>query len=119
MKTKADTKTAEAPSTKAGGITFIPIPVFTELDAAFGARRKDFIEDYHSVDVPRKYRDLMSDLFFNGGKVPPFAADIDRKAAMMALRAWLRSFDPKHESKEATVAYALWVWSTPADQRAA
>jgi hypothetical protein len=55
----------------------------------------------------------VSRLFFEGGELPKFDPRVDVAKAARAARALLSSFAPAHEQKEATVAYAFWVWSTP------
>jgi hypothetical protein len=93
-------------------------PVFDGASAAFGARGKDYPDQ--SV-IPEKFRRghtpynrVVSTLFFKGGKLDDFGLSfkkgIDRNQAMTAIRALLCSFDPKHEIKEATVAWALSEW---------
>lgn len=92
------------------GLTFVPVPEFSDVDIAFGASRDAYFDRYALPKVPRKYGAMASRLFFSGGKIPAFAPEIDRTKAARALRAWLTSFAPAHEAKEATVAYALWAW---------
>ena len=99
------------PQNHIGGLTFWPIPEFTDVEISFGAPRKAFFDRSQLPEVPRKYLDMTSSLFFNGGMVGGFNSKVDSSLAWRALRAWLCSFDPAHESKEATVAYALWVWT--------
>jgi hypothetical protein len=98
------------PSAKCNGVVFVPVPAFTDADAVFGANRRSFFNRHDIPYVPSKYTEMASSLFFSGGKVPAFSDDIDRAAAMRALRAWLSSFSPAHEAKIATVGYALWAW---------
>ena len=55
------------------------------------------------------YNDLFSDLFFNGGKLQ-FKKDLDKdfKAkALPYLKAFMASFEPPHEEKEAICALLL------------
>jgi hypothetical protein len=103
-----------APNATERGLTFFPIPRFDGPTMAFGAERKDFFDRRDLPDVPAKYRKAAMSLFYNGGDFPEFDPRVDRKLAMVATRAWLGSFAPAHESKEATVGYAFWVWSTAA-----
>lgn len=96
---------------KVGSHTF---RVFQGIDAAFGAK----IADYPPMSsVPaglRSYENVVSSLFFRGGKLDDFGLSIkptiDRNQAMTALRALLSSFDPKHEHKTAVVAWCLSEW---------
>lgn len=90
------------------------VPQFDNIAAVFGARLAEY-PDYASIPkVDRKFNDAVSTLFFRGGKLEDFGlklkTGINRTAAMTAIRAWLCSFDPKHEHKEATVAWALSEW---------
>lgn len=111
--------TQDRPQEAVDGITFIPVPKFGGVEGTFGARADAFLSrHFDRYSIPREWRDMASKLFFEGGTIPNFQPDVDRKAAALALRAWLCSFDPAHEAKEATVAYALWVWSTPKQCRA-
>ena len=92
------------------GITFVPVPEFSDVEAAFGADEKAFFNRRDLPKVPRKYEDMANSLFYSGGKVPEFINGVDRKKASKAIRAWLCSYAPAHESKAATVGYALWAW---------
>jgi hypothetical protein len=113
----SDTKT-EKPAKTCKGVTFIPVPEFTDVDAAFGAKAGAFFNRYDLPNVPSTYRNMASSLFFSGGKLPQFIPGVDRAKAVKAIRAWLSSFAPAHESKEATVGYALWVWTEGDDSAA-
>lgn len=93
-------------------------PEFQDADLAFGADAKCYFNRYKRPDVPHKFSDMAGRLFFEGGALPAFADDIDPVKARRAIRALLCSFAPAHEAKESTVAYALWVWTTPASERA-
>jgi hypothetical protein len=101
------------PSAVKDGLTFFPIPVTTDLSIAFGLGDACYFNRRALPDVPKKYVDAANDLFFNGGKLPDLAPQVDRSEASRFLRAMLASFAPSHESKETTAGYALWVWSTP------
>lgn len=107
----------EKPAEKIYGVTFVPVPKINDLDMVFGKGVK-FFDRHNLPNVPRKFTQAASSLFFNGGEIPEFEPDIDRQDAARMLRAMLGSFDPPHESKEATAGYALWVWSTPKEERA-
>lgn len=104
-------KRAKRPADSINGLTFVPVPQFTDVDVTMGANADRYFERHNLPDVPAKYKDLANALFFNGGALPALRSDIDRKEAMRAVKAWLCSFAPSHESKESTVGYALWVWS--------
>ncbi len=104
----------QIPSATHSGLTFFPIPQFGDVRAAFGASEKDFFPDRRNLPkVPSKHCDAAMQLFYSGGKLPEFDPRVDKAAAARATRAWLASFAPSHEAKEATVGYAFWVWSTP------
>lgn len=91
---------------------------FEGLDAAFGARgqdyptRADIPDQFYNHNSP--YNQVVSSLFFSGGKLEDFGLSfkpgIDKAQAMTAIRALLSSFDPKHEIKMGTVAWALSKW---------
>ncbi|MBD8556332.1 hypothetical protein IFT84_17630 [Rhizobium sp. CFBP 8762] len=93
-------------------------PSFDGLAAAFGADIRDYPardiipDDFYRGRTP--YNAVVSALFFRGGSLESFGlkfkAEIDQGQAMTAIRALLCSFAPKHEIKEATVAWALSVW---------
>ena len=59
-----------------------------------------------------KYNKLFSELFFSGGQLN-FKKDLPedfRNAATKYLKAFMGSFEPKHEHKEAAVAFLLNEW---------
>jgi len=95
------------------GLTFFPVPEFSKVDQAFGASPESYFNRSDLPEVPHEFERMARDLFFKGGSIPDLAEGVDRGKAFAALRAWLSSFAPPHESKMATVAYALWVWTTP------
>jgi len=99
------------PNVTCKGLTFLPVPEFTDLDLAFGAKEDRYFNRRDLPEVPREYEKEVDRLFFKGGKFPEFGEDVDVNKARRAVRAWLSSFSPSHESKTATVAYAFWVWS--------
>lgn len=89
------------------GLTFIPVPKIGRL-----AQERDFFNrDDLPDDIPQVFVDLAHNLFFEGGQCPVFHPEVNRVEAFRALNLWLSSFAPPHESKIATVAYALWAWS--------
>lgn len=54
---------------------------------------------------------LFNEWFYRGLDKPPlFKAGIDRQKALRHLRVCMGSFEPKHEHKEAGVAYLLSLW---------
>lgn len=121
----AAAKTAEAAGPRlvletADGQTFT-VPAFDAPAAVFGADAREYLtreqmgSDFYAMRG--KHCDAADGLFFSGGKLSDhglrFRAEIDQRAAMMAVRAWLSSFAPKHEIKIGTVGYALSKWCEP------
>jgi len=105
------------PKTTIDGLTFLPIPEFSEGVVAFGANEKDYFNRHKLPEVPRKFTDEVHRLFFKGGEWPEFGEDVDVNKAKRAIMALLSSWAPAHEAKVATVAYALWVWSPEASKQ--
>lgn len=93
------------------GLTFFPVPEFTDADIAFGADETQYFNRRDMPDVPRKFKDMAMDLFYKRGELPDMSPEVDKHKAMRAVRAWLTSWNPSHESKMGTVGYALWLWS--------
>ncbi|TRB05837.1 hypothetical protein EXN61_11425 [Agrobacterium tumefaciens] len=96
---------------KLGNHTF---PVFNGASAAFGARLKDYPPMSSVPEVRKEFRNAFNTLFFRGGSLADFGLSIkpglDRDQVMTALRSLMSSFDPKHEHKEAVVAWCLSEW---------
>lgn len=106
--------TSQSPAVQCKHLTFLPVPEFDGPTIVFGAGEQSFFNRRDLPEVPRRYEEEVSRMFFSGGSWPEFGADVDAPKAKQALRAWLGSFAPAHEAKVATVAYALWVWSPEA-----
>jgi hypothetical protein len=95
--------------------------IFTDLDAAFGANESDY-PPYESIPIEHRrgglYADIFGKLFFNGGKLSDhnlkLRDDVNSASFYTALRALMSSFAPKHEVKEATVAWFLAEYTVPA-----
>lgn len=104
--------TKEVPQVTNRGLTFFPVPEFSGPSVAFGADENCYFNRRDLPSVPREFAKMVSDLFFSGGSLPEFDPRVDREKAIRATKAWLSSWAPAHESKEATVAYAFWVWSS-------
>jgi hypothetical protein len=102
------------PAVSLKGLTFLPVPEFSDAQLAFGAKAESYFPRRDLPEVPRKFTSEAMRLFYEGGKYPEFGADVDAAKAKRAIRALLSSFQPSHEAKEATVGYALWVWSPEA-----
>ena len=99
------------PATEMKGLTFFPVPEFTDVELAFGARAERYFNRYDLPEVPEEFKRQAMQLFYNGGHLPEFDQRVDPKLAFRATRALLSSWEPSHEAKEATVGYAFWVWS--------
>ncbi len=73
-------------------------------------------------DIPEKFHryggtpfnKIASTLFFEGGRLSDFGLTpkdgVDQDKAMRAIRCCLGSFEPKHEHKEAGVAFMFSEW---------
>lgn len=89
-------------------------PEVTRIDMAFPTFGTDpellaeaKARGFYNGNTP--YNELFSSLFFSGGKVT-FKKDVDaefKKSAWPYLRAFMGSFAPKHEEKEAICAMLL------------
>lgn len=96
----------------------IAIPELNDAEVAFG-RVEGVLPDWD--DIPKEfwkmhnpYCRVVSSLFFNGGSLQDFGLafkpGVDERRAMRAIKACLGSWAPKHEHKEAGVAYLLSLW---------
>jgi hypothetical protein len=93
-------------------------PAFDGLAATFGARRSDYPTqatipaEFYNGNT--RFNNAFSALFFRGGTLADHGlrvkAGLDRAQVMAAVKVLMCSFDPKHEIKEATVAWALSEW---------
>ena len=95
------------------GLTFFPEPEFSDDEIAIGAKESKFFPEHDRPEVPKKYEDMASDLFFNGGLLPQLNPRVNVTKARRAINAWLRSWYCSHQSKISTVGYALWLWTSP------
>ncbi len=89
----------------------------SDLDVAFSANVRDLMPDYKEIpeDFRRgrtKWNRFQSDWFYGGIDASGLIAKdgIDRNAALRHLKAINGSFEPKHEHKEAAVAYLASLW---------
>lgn len=90
----------------------------SDLELAFGGDMSKLMPPY--VDIPAqfkkprgtKWNELASDWFFSGVKNLQLTPreGVDKQKALRHIAAILRSFQPKHEHKEASVAYLLEQW---------
>ena len=95
------------------------VPTINKLDLAFGS-----IEHLPPMsEIPKKFsmmshtfqNDFISKWFFTGLKESDIATlipkpGVDKNKALEAISAILRSFEPKHEHKEAGAAFLLSEW---------
>lgn len=89
-------------------------PKVTGLDVAFPTIRTDAVllaearaRGFYNGRTP--YNELFSTLFFSGGKLN-YKKDLPeefKKQAIPYLKAFMGSFEPKHEEKEAICALLL------------
>lgn len=85
--------------------------------AAFPAEVSNLMPPYKEIPTEflhriTKWSDFVSDWVFLGVKIVELEPKegIDKKLAMRHLHAIMGSFEPKHEHKEAAVAYLLSLW---------
>lgn len=96
-----DLKSFHFPPLTAAEMVFPTIETNKELLA----ESKD--RGFYNGNTP--YNKLFSDIFFGGGKIT-FKKNVDAKFASMAwpyCRAFMRSWSPKHEEKEAICAMLM------------
>ncbi|KAG1454112.1 hypothetical protein G6F57_015579 [Rhizopus arrhizus] len=90
----------------------IHIPELSDVDMAFGTTQGLPAYDRIPVefrDSRTQWNNLVSKIFFTGVKGLQFTAHpgVDGNAAYKHVRALLASWEPKHEHKEAGVAYLM------------
>lgn len=91
----------------------IEIPELSDVDLAFGTTKG--LPEYATVpDQFRRHKgtpwnELVSNMFFSGVKGLKFVPQpgVDPNRAYRHVRALLGSWEPKHEHKEAGVAYLM------------
>jgi len=98
------------------------VPV-TDVDVAFGGHIDKLMPKYE--DIPQefkkssnKWNQLFNRWFFSGlPKETDFIPNegIDAALALKHIMAIMRSYQPKHEHKEASVAYLLSLWFKKVD----
>lgn len=105
----------------AGGLKapFNPKPV-SDADVAFGAKCRDLMPAM--ADIPREFKggstpwnDVFNKWFFQGFDARALVTKpgIDRKLAFRHLKAFVGSWEPSHEHKEAAAAFLLSLWFEP------
>jgi len=98
----------------------LEIPEVSDVDVAFGARAlewmppmEDIPEEFKEFPGRTEWHQIVSAWFFDGlsENVKFYPKDgVDAEKAFKVMRATLGSFAPKHEHKEAAVAYMLSEW---------
>lgn len=92
-----------------------PIPV-TKADVAFGGKAMEILPAYQSIPDEFKrgsnsWVQWQSEWFYSGLKrMPAPKPGIDLQLAMANLACVQGSFEPKHEHKQAGVAYLASLW---------
>lgn len=92
-----------------------------DVSLAFPASVKDLMPAYTEIPAESRRQSnpwvkWQQEWFFSGLKRYPVPKEgIDRKAAMRHLNTIQGSFEPKHEHKEAAVAYLASLWFTSPD----
>lgn len=104
-----------------------PIAELTDADVVFPAdvlkimpKYEDIPKEFRNLNNHTKWNKLVSDWFFLGLKkleIKP-KEGVDQKKAMRHLGAIMRSFQPKHEHKEAAVAFLMSEWFEDATWKA-
>lgn len=93
-----------------------PVQV-TDLDIAFGGRAMELMPPY--ADIPDQFKDwgntwaeFQAEWFSNGLKSGEFKAQpgVSVDYALRHLKAIQQSWEPKHEHKQAGVAYLASLW---------
>jgi len=88
--------------------------VLTDNDVVWGDKALDLLPEYDNIPQEfkngnTKWNKLFNDWFFNGIKVIAYypKSGINREDAMREIQCIMKSFSPKHEHKEAGIAYML------------
>lgn len=104
------------------GASFLPQPV-DDIEMAFGGEVNKLLPPYEAIPEQfkrfqgTKWNRLFSAWFFRGLEsyclLPK--EGIDESAALRHIRAVMASWEPKHEHKEAGVAYLFSLWFEDAE----
>jgi len=98
----------------------LPIPEITDVELAFPARALEWMPpmeaippEFHDMNGQTEWNRIARAWFYTG--LPSTTGfhvkeGVDGAAALRAISATLGSFAPKHEHKEAAVAYMLASW---------
>lgn len=106
---------------------YLPQEISDVTFAFPGSVEKEYMPEYK--EIPEEFRDLnrktvwnelFSKWFFSGLEnddifIPK--EGIDKKMALRHINTIMRSFQPKHEHKEASVAYLMSIWFQPIDEK--
>lgn len=98
----------------------LEIPEVTDLDIAWGSGAlkwmpawEDIPEEFRNMNCNTEWNEITRQWFYSGlprsTKFVP-KDGVDPEKALRAIKATLGSFEPKHEHKEAAVAYMLSCW---------
>ena len=92
-----------------------PIQDVDDVMLAFPANVLHMMPDYEvarAADIPDVWKTLVSDWFYSKIEIKEMKPKegVDPRKAMRHISAIMRSFEPKHEHKEAAVAYLLNEW---------
>jgi hypothetical protein len=95
----------------------LAIPEVSDGDMIFGQNIPlpawDSIPEEFKGCNATPFNEVVSTLFFEGGRVSDFLTPkegVDVSKALRAIKCCLGSFEPKHEHKEAGVAFMLSEW---------
>lgn len=95
----------------------------TDSELSFGYRDSRLMPTMEIVpkefqEVRTKWNDLFSKLFFKGSEGYVFTAKpgIDKTKAIRHLRALMRSWEPRHQHKEAACAWVMSLWFESIEQ---
>ncbi len=101
--------------------SMFPIQEVSDITLAFPANVSSLMPKSIPEEFYRhpgtKWNKLFSDWFFNGLsslKLVP-KEGVDEKKALRHIRAIMGSFEPKHEEKEAAIAYLFSQWFDDAE----
>jgi hypothetical protein len=105
---------------KGENLTTIEIPELTDIDVAFPASALDWMPPME--EIPDEFKDRSNEwckiasswFFFGLPKNVKFypREGVDPAKAVRAIQATLGSYAPRHQHKEAAVAYMLSCWFT-------
>lgn len=92
----------------------------TDVQVAFAASTRGYLPPKEEIPEEfwrfrgNEWNRLFNQWFYRGLDAPPrFKPGIDQHKALRHLRICMASFEPKHEHKEAGVAYLLSLWCEP------